>query len=408
MKRLLCLTTLTILPYAATAADWPQWRGPDRTGISAEKGWSTTWPTSGAKQLWKQPVGIGYSSMSVSQGRVYTMGNTDNVDAVWCFDAGTGKVLWKHAYPCSAEDPNGFKGTRCTPTVDGDRVYSVSRHGDLFCLDAATGKVKWAKNLVNDLGGKEPRHGKDLENQGWGYSGSPLIENDWVLVEAGGPGQASVVALDKQSGTVVWKSGSDVAGYASFVAFDLDGERCFLQFSGDHLILRRMKDGSELWRHPWTTAYGVNAATPIVNGNEVFISSAYGYGCALLRMTTTSVKEVWRNKSMKNHVNSCVLTGGYLYGFDESEIKCLDWKTGEVKWKDRSYGKGSLMLADGKLILFSQSGKLGVAPANPEEFKEIVSFKALEGENTWAAPVLANGQIYVRNLDTLMALDVKQ
>lgn len=406
MNRLLYGGVLVLMAGVCSAADWPQWRGPNRDGISTEKGWSTSWETAGPKRLWERKVGIGYSSMSVKDGRVYTMGNTDDVDAVWCFDARTGEVVWKHEYPCEANDPNGFKGTRCTPTVDGDRVYTLSRHGHLFCLDAGSGKVKWSKNLTSDFGGKEPRHGRDGESEGWGYSGSPLIEKDWVLVEAGGKG-SSVVALDKQTGSLVWKNGDDVAGYASLVAFDLSGQRCFLQFSADHLVLRRMKDGSELWRHPWKTSYGVNAATPIVQGNEVFISSAYGYGCALLRMTLDSVTEVWRNKNMKNHVNSCVLVGGHLYGFDESELKCLNWKTGEVTWRDRGYGKGSLMLADGKLILFSQGGKLGVAEANPAAFKEVASFQALTGQNTWAAPVLSGGRIFVRNLDTLLAVEVK-
>ncbi len=382
---------------AVRADDWPQWRGPNRDGISKETGWLSQWPPEGPKKMWQVKVGIGYSSMSASKGRIFTMGNVQDTDAVSAFDAETGKPLWKHEYPCPAKDPNGFLGTRCTPTVDGDRVYSVSRQGDFFCLDAVSGKVIWSKDLRKDLGGIVPK---------WGFSGSPLIEKDWVLIEVGGNG-ASVVAFNKANGAVVWKNGDDRAGYASLIAFDSAGERCLAQFSADHIIGRRMKDGAELWRLPWKTDYAVNAATPIVQGDEMFISSGYNFGCALLKMKPKAATEIWRNKKMRNHVNSCVLVDGFLYGFDEGELKCLDWKTGDVKWGTKEYGKGSLMVAEGKMILYGQNGKLGLAEMASQAFKPITSFQAMGGQNTWASPVLANSRIYVRNLDTLAAFDVK-
>jgi outer membrane protein assembly factor BamB len=358
-------------------------------------------------------VGIGYSSFAVSKGRLYTMGNVAENDIVFCFDAETGKLKWKHEYPCLSRDPNGYHGTRCTPTVDEDRVYTLSRHGHLFCLDAASGQVVWAKDFKKDLNGKPPQ---------WGFSGSPLIEKTWVLTEASGPG-ASVAAFLKAGGDLVWKNGDDGAGYASLIPLDLGGDRSFFQFSKDHLICRKMKDGSEMWRLPWNTSYGVNAATPIISGEDVFISSGYGFGCARLKASAKGVEGVWpdqdlktvppnkmkdwANKNMRNHVNSCVLVKGFLYGYDDGELKCLDWKTGAVKWATGKYGKGALMYADGKLILYGQSGKLGVAEATPEEFKEICGFQALTGKDTWANPVLANGRIYVRSLDKMAAFDVK-
>ena len=383
---------------SAQADDWPQWRGPDRTGISKETGWLTKWPAEGPKRLWEAPVGVGYSSMAASKGHVYTMGNVGDVDIVSCFDAESGKLRWKHEYDCPAKDPNGYHGTRCTPTVDGNQVYTLSRHGHFFCLDAASGKVLWSKNFKKDFGGVVPT---------WGFSGSPLIEKDWVLTEAGGTDGASVVAFDKVSGQVIWKNGNDPAGYASLVAYSIGGERCFAQFSADQIIGRKMKDGAELWRLPWKTSYGVNSATPIIDGDQMFLSSGYGFGCALLKLTPKGATEIWRNKNMRNHVNSCVLVDGFLYGFDESELKCLDWKTGAVKWNAKEYGKGALNYADGKLILFGQRGKLGVAQASPEGFKEISSFQALNGKDTWASPVLANGRIYARSIETLAAFNVK-
>jgi len=397
---LLCIvfTTVFVLVNHIHADDWPQWRGPNRDGISKETGWLAQWPADGPKKLWQVKVGTGYSSMSVSKGRVFTMGNVQDTDAVSAFDAETGKPLWKHEYPCPAKDPNGYLGTRCTPTVDENRVYTLSRVGQFFCLDAATGKVRWSKDFKKDFGAVPPK---------WGFAGSPLLENDWVLSEVSCPEGASVVAFNKLTGAVVWKNGNDRAGYSSLIAFDNGGERCLAQFSTDHIIGRRMKDGSELWRSLWKTDYGVNAATPVIEGVQMFLSSGYNFGCALFNMTPQGITEVWRNKKMRNHVNSCVLVDGFLYGYDEGELKCLDWGTGEVKWGTREYGKGSLMVADGKLILYGQNGKLGLAEISSQAFKPITSFQAMGGQNTWASPVLANGRIYVRNLDTLAAFDVK-
>ena len=396
-SRWLGLFSFLVLTQPGRADDWPQWRGPDRDGISKETRWLTDWPASGPKKLWEASVGIGYSSCSASKGRLYTMGNVAETDNVLCFDAETGKVNWKHEYPCTSKDPNGYLGTRCTPTVDGDFVYTVSRQGNFFCLATANGAVKWSKDFRKDFAAETPT---------WGFAGSPLIEKDWVLAEVSG--KASVVAFNKLTGEVAWQAGNEPAGYGSLVAFDLGGQRCLLQFSGEQLICRHMKDGSEMWRLPWKTSYRVNATTPIIQGDEIFLSTGYGYGCALVKASTSGATEIWRNKNMRNHVNSCVRVDGFLYGYDDSELKCLDWKSGAVKWGTRAYGKGSLIEADGKLILYGQSGKLGLAEATPAAFKERCSFQALTGKDTWASPVLANGRLYVRSLDKVLALDVKK
>jgi len=378
----------------AGANDWPQWRGPKRTGISEETGWSTKWPADGPKRLWEANVGVGYASVSVSKGKLYTMGNVNEVDHVYCLDATSGKELWNHEYPCSSEDPNGYPGTRCTPTVDGDRVYTVSREGQLFCLNAADGKVIWSKDFQKDFRATVPT---------WGFAGSPLVEVNLLLAEVGGPG-ASVVAFNKMTGAVVWKSGTDQAGYASLMPYDFGGQRCFAVFSKEHIVGRAMRGGTELWRHPWKTSYGVNSATPIVEKDKVFISSGYNFGAAVLQFSVRPPKVVWQNKNMRNHVNSCVLWKDYVYGFDDNELRCLDFATGAVKWSEKGFGKGSLMVADGKLILYSENGKLGIAEATPERFKLLTSAQVLGGKSTWAVPVLANGTIYCRSLEKLVAL----
>ncbi len=358
----------------------------------------STWPAEGPKKIWQASVGVGYSSVSVSQGRLYTMGNVDEVDYVYCLDAKTGAVIWKHNYNCSSKDPNNYPGTRCTPTVDGEFVYTLSREGHLFCLNTKDGKVVWSKEFTKDFRAQIPR---------WGFSGSPLVEVNLLLVETGGLG-ASVVALQKNSGTVVWKNGSDGVGYSSLVTYDAGGQRNFVVFPKDAVVGRAMRGGGELWRFPWKTSFGVNAATPIVEGDKVFISSGYNYGCALLQFSQRPPKVVWQNKNMRNHVNSCVLWQGCLYGFDESDLKCLDFNTGAVKWSTKGFGKGSLMVADGKLIIYGDSGKLAVAEATSTGYKELASAQVLGGSSTWAAPVLADGKIYCRSMEKLICLDVKK
>jgi outer membrane protein assembly factor BamB len=334
------------------------------------------------------------------------MGNTADQDSVYCLDANTGKEIWKFTYDCSAKDRNGYHGVRCTPTVDGDLVFTTSRQGHLFCLGATDGKVKWSKEFGKDFGGKTPT---------WGFSISPLVEGELLIVEPGGP-EASVVALKKSTGEEVWRSAGSPAGYSSPIAYDLNGERCVAVFGAQGASGRRVKDGKELWSFPWKTSYDVNAATPIIEGSKVFVSSGYGVGCGLYDISANPPRELWKNKNMRNHVNSCVLWKGYLYGFDENSLKCLDLATGEAKWSEGKYGKGSVMLADGKLLLYSERGQLGLAEPNPEGYKEIAFFQALEvrqsypggaSKQTWAAPVLANGKIYCRSQDDLVCLDAR-
>jgi outer membrane protein assembly factor BamB len=341
-------------------------------------------------------VGVGYSSESVANGKLYTMGNLEETDFVYCLDATSGKEIWKHDYSCSAKDPNGYHGTRCTPTVDGDRVFTVSREGHFFCLNSADGKVLWSKEFKKDFGAKPPT---------WGFAGSPLVEKNLVLVEVGGVG-ASVVAFNKQNGNVVWKNGNDGVGYSSLLAYDYNKQRNLAVFAKDAIVGRAMAGGAELWRFPWKTSYGVNAATPIVVDDKIFISSGYNFGCALLQFSSHPPKVLWQNKNMRNHVNSCVLWKDHLYGFDDNELKCLEFETGAVKWGSKTFGKGSLILADGKLIVYSDNGRLAVVEASPAGFKQISNAQILGGRSTWSAPVLANGKIYCRSLENLVCLDV--
>lgn len=387
---------LTTPLSAQESLDWPQWRGPKRSGVSAEKDFITAWPKEGPNRLWTAKVGVGYSSVSVAAGRLYTMGNISDVDHVTCLDVANGKLLWDYKYPCTAADPNGYPGPRCTPTVDGNLVFTVSRNGHLLCLNTANGALVWSKSLINDFGGFLPQ---------WGFAGSPLVEGELLILETGSNGR-SVAALNKKTGAVVWANGIYAAGYGSPIAFDLARARAVAVFSAAGLTGRAVSNGRVLWHYNWRTSYDVNAATPVIFDDKIFISSGYGSGCALLQMSAKGIQPVWSNKNMKNHFNSCVLWQGHFYGFDEGQLRCLDVITGAPKWSTPAYGKGSLMLADGKLILYGERGRLGLADASPEGFREHAAAQVLGGKSTWAPPVLSNGRIYCRSLGDLVCLDV--
>jgi len=365
------------------AADWPNFRGPNHNGISSETGWSATWPEGGPKVLWKATLGTGFCSIAVSGGRAYTMGNIKDKDILYCFDAKTGEEIWKESYPCPLFNKDHEGGPSATPTVEGDFIYTFSKNGDAMCFKATNGQIVWQKNLPKEMGIKFPT---------WYFASSAFVADNLIILNAGSAG----LALNKADGSVVWKSGDGPPGYSTAVPFTMGSEKCVAFAGCNEVIAVVAATGKVLWRFPWKTSYDINAANPIISGDTVFVSSGYNHGCALLKIEGDKVTDVWRNKNMRNHFNSCVLCEGYIYGFDESELKCLDFKTGEVKWSQEGLGKGSLMIADGKLIILGERGKLVIAQASPDGFKELSSAQILKGK-CWTVPVLANGKIYARN-----------
>jgi outer membrane protein assembly factor BamB len=381
---------ILLTPLAARADDWPCWRGPNHNGISAETRWLDAWPKDGPPVVWRAAVGTGFSAVAVSRGRLYAMGNADDKDTVFCLDAVTGKQLWTHAYD-APRDPNNFEGgPTATPAADGDRVYTMSRQGDLFGFDAATGKIVWSKNVVKEANQRVPT---------WGLAGSPVIHDDFLLLNLGEAG----IALDKATGKVVWSSANGDPGYSSPVPFRRGGEWFALVSSGDAYAAVNVRTGKELWRVSWRTRYGVNAADPIVAGDQVFVTSGYDKGAARLKMAEGEPAVVWQNKNLRNQINSSVLVDGFLYGFDgdtssRAKLKCVDWKTGAVRWEEEGFGCGSLAAAAGKLMVLSDGGELVIAPASPEKFRPSARAKVLDGK-CWTVPVLANGRIYCRSAD---------
>lgn len=383
---LFCSAALIALGASSVfAADWPIWRGPTYDGISTEKDWKLSGEP---KTVWEAEVGLGFASFVVGDGRVLTSGHADEKDTVWCLDAVTGKVIWKHEYPADLGDKYYEGGTSNTPTMDGDKVYHLSRWGDLFCFEVATGKVVWEKNVQKETEANIPD---------WGFAGAPLVQGGLLVLNVGKAG----LGVDKVSGKIVWRSDTDSAGYSTPYPITRNGKKLAIIGSGDAYNAIQVEDGTPVWSYRWATRYGVNASDPILSGDSLFISTGYNKGCTLLKLTDSQPEKVWESKVLKNQFNSSVLLDGYLYGIDGDQnsrcsLKCVKLADGKVAWEEKSIGFGSLMAADGRLIILTEKGELVVAKANAEKFDEISRAQVLSGR-CWSAPVLSNGRVYVRN-----------
>jgi outer membrane protein assembly factor BamB len=389
---------------AAQAGEWNQWRGPNRDGVSKETGLLKQWAPEGPPLAWKaQGAGAGYSSLAVSNGRIYTMGLRGEREYVISFDAATGKEVWATPNGSAYRDGRG-DGPRGTPTVDGERLYALGAKGDLSALDAKTGKVVWAMNVLQKFGG---------ENIGWGISESPLIVGERLFVNAGGPG-ASVVALNKRDGTLIWKSQSDAPGYSSAIAVEVGGKTEVVFFTSKRAMGLDAADGKLLWEYSRASNGTANVATPVARGNRVFVSSDYGTGAGLVEIKAdakgaTTAQEVYFTREMRNHHSSSILVGDYLYGFSSGILTAMRFDTGEVAWRDRSVGKGSLVYADGMLYALSENGVVGLIEATPSGYSEKGRFHIQQGSlPTWTHPVIAGGRLYLRDQDTIYAYDVRQ
>jgi len=397
---LCALSHQVVAQVAPTAANWPQWRGPNRDGISKETGLLRQWPEGGPALAWKATgAGRGYSSFSVANGKLYTLGLRGEREFVIAFDVATGKEAWATAHGSAFRNDRG-DGPRGTPTVDGDRIYALGGDGDLSALDARTGKLIWTKNILKEFGGS---------NITWGISESPLVVGNKLLVNAGGQG-ASIVALNKTDGSLIWKSQNDEAGYSSAIPLEVNGGTQVVFFTAARAVGLDLKDGRLLWDYSKPANRTANAATPIARGNRVFISSDYGTGGGVVEIKPDNkAEEVWFSRDMKNHHSSSVLIGDYLYGFSSSILTAMKFDTGEIAWRDRSVGKGSLVYADGNLYCFSENGVVGLVEATPAGYKEKGRFRIQQDSlPTWAHPVVAGGRLYLRDQDTIYAYDVRE
>jgi outer membrane protein assembly factor BamB len=379
--------------------DWPQWRGPNRDGRSAETGLLKAWPAGGPPLAWRTTgAGDGYSSFAVSQGRLYTLGARGGTEYVVAFDVASGKRLWETAHGTRFSNDRG-DGPRATPTIEGDRVYAFGASGDLSVLDAATGKVHWTANVLKQFRGS---------NIQWGLSESPLVLEDRILVNAGG----TIVALRKTNGSPIWTTAGDSAGYSSAVIQKTGNVTQAIYFTSSRVIGVDVSSGKQLWNYGTVANRVANIATPIVRGNRVFVSSDYGTGSALLELSPAGagvgVKEVYFTRQMKNHHATSILVGEHLYGFDSAILTAMKFDTGEVAWQNRSVGKGSLAFADDRLYLFSEGGVVGLAEASPTAYREHGRFELKTGRlPTWSHPVVSGGKLFLRDQDAIYAYDVK-
>jgi outer membrane protein assembly factor BamB len=395
--------SLSSLAIAQTGGEWPQWRGANRDGISKETGLLKQWPDGGPPLVWKATgAGMGYSSFSISRGRLYTMGLRGEREYVIAFDIATGKEAWSTPHGGAFRNDRG-DGPRGTPTIDGDRLYALGGDGDLSSLDLKTGRVLWTMNVLKKFGGS---------NITWGISESPLIIGEKLLVNAGGP-NASIVALNKKDGTVIWKSQSDKAGYSSAIQIEAAGKSQVVFFTHTRVVGLSLADGGLLWEYPRAANNVANAATPVARGNRVWVSSDYGNGGGLLEIKAGSkgvtAEEVYFTKDMRTHHSTAVLIGDHLYGFSGAILTAMRFDNGTVAWKDRSVGKGSLVYADGNLYCLSETGVVGLVEASPTGYSEKGRFR-IPQENlpTWAHPVVAGGRLYLRDQNNIYAYDVRQ
>jgi outer membrane protein assembly factor BamB len=385
------------------AADWPQWRGPLRDGKSSETNLLKQWPSGGPKLLWTaQGLGDGYSSLSVSQGRIFTLGQHGDTQSVLAFDTATGRQIWRTAIGGPYRERRG-DGPRSVPTVEGDRLWAFAADGTLASLELKSGKKLWSLNAVDNLGGSVPH---------WGYSESPLVDGSNVIFNAGGNGTA-VVAVDKQTGKLVWKSQSDRAAYSSAILAPVGKVRQLLTFTSQGALAVRADNGELLWRYDNIANRTANIATPIFHNGYAFYSSDYGTGCALLKLEAAGggvkASEVYFNRDMKNHYSSSVLVGENVYGYSSTILTAMKLMTGEVTWRDRSVGKGSVGYADGHLYALGENGTVALVEANPSVYAEKSRFTlpSRSSRPAWAPPVIANGVLYIRDQDNLFAYRVQ-
>jgi len=401
---LILLLAHTSSSTPVSPSDWPQWHGPNRTALSTETGLVKTWPTAGPPVVWSiTGLGEGYGSVAIKGDRIFVQGVKTGQSSVFCLNRADGKTVWATALGPRLGQDRG-PGPRGTPTVENDRLYALTEAGDLACLKATDGSIVWQRNILKDFGGRNPK---------WLISESPLIDGERLIVMPGGEG-ACIVALDKATGKTIWttKELSDEAGYSSCIASDIGGVRTIVGFTSRAGVGVRASDGKLMWRYEQVSNRTANIATPVVHDNKVFYTSAYGTGCALLGLKAqggeVKAEEIYFNREMMNHHGGVVLINGYLYGFNNAILTCIEFATGKMVWRDRSVGKGTLTYADGLLYLLSETNVVGLAEASQSGYKELGRFQiADQGWPSWAHPVVCGGKFYIRNQGTLACYDIK-
>jgi len=407
----LCLTLYCCADIPARAADWPQFLGPTRDGVYAGTDLADTWPVEGPPVVWRKNVGEGFSGVAVANHLLILFHRLNDKEVVECLDARTGAPRWSHSYPTSYHDDFGFdEGPRATPCIADGKVYTFGAEGMLLCLDLSDGKKVWQLDTQEEF------------HQGKGYFGmacSPLVEGNAVLLNIGGPDGAGVVAFDKASGRVVWKGTDDEAGYASPVAATIHDKRYAFFFTRAGLVAADPADGKVQFQFHWRSREdaSVNAASPVIIDDTIFLSACYGTGAVLLRVRDKGVEKVWSGDGiLSSHYATSVRRGDFLYGIDgradpgfspRPSLRCVELKTGKIRWQENSLGAASLILAGNRLLALTEGGELVCAAAAPEGFKAFARAQIMP-DQVRAFPALADGFLYARGKDKLFCFDLSR
>jgi outer membrane protein assembly factor BamB len=416
VRQMAIAVPLVFFSLVSTARDWPQWRGPQRTAISQETNLLQSWPKEGPNLLWQlTDIGDGYATPSVAGSRVYLLSNRGmENEFVQALAADTGKTIWTTRLG-NVGNPNqqpSYPMARSTPTIDGEFLYAFSSGGDLACLHAATGKTVWTNNVRTEFAGQPGT---------WAYSESPLIDGDVVVVTPGGA-EATIVALNKKSGALIWKSavpGGDRAGYSSAIAINAAGRKQYVQFLDKGLVGVDASTGKFLWRYTQTSGGPANIATPVAKDNYVYSTNARRFGGGLIQLNATSdgvaAEQVYFERDVPNTLGGQVLLGNYLYGTNQEGPVAAEFTTGKIMWRAQSFGPGAVAYADGRLYFHAENGDVALVEATPEEYREKGRFTPAGSpkrrdsrERAWSYPVIANGRLYIRDLGNLWCYDVRR
>lgn len=402
MKNRTVLTALFVCLLGVSVcfgADWPQFRGPDRSGKATEGILMKSWPEGGPKLLWSQEgLGKGFASVSVTNGMVYTTGVEDKTCYIYAFDV-KGKPVWKKSLGDGWT--GSYPGSRTIPTIDGDRLYAMSGQGRIGCYNAATGKNIWSVDTVNEFGAKNIR---------WGIAESVLIDGKKVICTPGGS-DATVVALDKMSGKTIWTSKglSEKSAYCSPILVEEGSNRFVITMVEKSIVCLDIETGKLIWQIPHETKYDISAVSPIYHNGMLYVTNAYGRGGVMYQLSNNATKweKKWEDKTLECHHGGVILVDGNVYGSNSRGWVCLDLATGKVNYTEKVVGKGSAIYVDGLFYLYGENGELALVKATASAFETISSFQITLGDDKhWAHPAISNGVLYMRHGNTLMAFDI--
>jgi outer membrane protein assembly factor BamB len=401
-----CLSSMALAADGNTSAgNWPKWRGPSGDCTTHETGLLQQWPEGGPKELWRQPVGLGFSSPVAVDGKVYFFGTIDGKDTLTCIDAESNKVLWARKSPVGWT--GGHPGTRATPAIEGDRIYTYGGMGDLLCRNLADGNEIWTLDVPKAAGAKL---------QMWGVSSNPTIVGDLIYMQTGlpekdKPAPSIAIAVNKKDGNVVWQSEEKGgASYAACQPIEVGGQRQIVVFAGKNAVGMDPNTGKTLWKQPWETQYDINAISPVYRDGYLFLTSGYGRGCAMFKFDGRKTEEFWAKKEPHDRMVPPLLEANCLYVASEGSMMGLRWPDGNELWPkvDLKLGLGGQYVRAGdKMILLSDTGTLMLVQVTPKECKVVSQFQAFKGQEIWSSPLVYRGRLYAKGVSEMVCYDIK-